>query len=92
LRSIFRASDEIWKRKQLRSDFQWKPRDGLTGSLPKSPFRNEHAIDSTTSLDQSTSGAFDDYSKRSAGKLKTYSEGDQIFSESDARLPDIIDR
>lgn len=81
MRSIFRASDEIWKRKQLRSDLQWKPTSAVAGVFPASTTsaistepKQAHTIEP---LDQSTSVAFDSYIKRSAERAKL--EAERLF-------------
>ncbi|KAI6182910.1 Nuclear pore protein [Aphelenchoides bicaudatus] len=73
LRSIFRASDEIWKRKQLRSDSQWKPKDAITGASSKTNSVDQTSI-ATTPVDQSTSAAYDNYVKRSIERAKIEAE------------------
>jgi hypothetical protein len=77
LRSIFRASDEIWKRKQLRSDSQWKPRDAITGALAKTSNNSEfltQQVEPTGPLDHSTSVTFDDYVNQSVERAKIEAE------------------
>lgn len=87
-------SDEIWKRKQLRTDLQWKPRDAITGALPKSTTRTEATppiAESVVPLDQSASVAFDEYIKRSTERAKIEAEraliNQHILEQSNVQKP-----
>ncbi|KAI6203307.1 Nuclear pore protein [Aphelenchoides besseyi] len=63
LRSIFKASEDIWKRKQLRSDSQWKPRDAVTGAVAKSTVSHsttENQMPALEPLDRTTATIFDE--------------------------------
>ncbi|KAI6241440.1 Nuclear pore protein [Aphelenchoides fujianensis] len=75
LRSIFRASEEIWKRKQLRSDSQWKPRDAVTGAVAKPAAASvEHNIRPLEPLDKTTSAALEEYLQKSTERARIEAE------------------